>query len=74
MPFKLAACFDGQLGKLGWHSFRHSFATALGVVGARMKIAQELMRHSSITNTMNTCTGTVERDRRETVGRWRRRF
>ena len=37
-------------------------------MGARMK-AQELMRHSSITTTMDVYTGTVERDKRETAGR-----
>ncbi|MGA2630682.1 MAG: tyrosine-type recombinase/integrase [Terriglobia bacterium] len=57
------------IGKIGWHSLRHSFATALDVAGARMKVAQELMRHSSITTTMDIYTGTVERDKRETAGR-----
>ena len=57
------------LGKIGWHSLRHSFAMALDVAGARMKVAQELMRHSSITITMDIYTGTVERDKRETAGR-----
>ena len=57
------------LGKIGWHSLRHSFATALDMAGARMKVAQELMRHSSITTTMDIYTGTVERDKREAAGR-----
>jgi integrase len=34
-----------------------------------MKVAQELMRHSSITASMDVYTGTVERDKRETAGR-----
>jgi integrase len=34
-----------------------------------MKVAQELMRHSSITTTMDVYTGTVERDKSETTGR-----
>jgi integrase len=57
------------LGKIGWHTLRHSYATALDVAGARMKVAQALMRHSSITTTMDVYTGTVERDKRETAGR-----
>jgi len=57
------------IGKIGWHSLRHSYATALDVAGARMKVAQELMRHSSITTTMDIYTGTIERDKRETAGR-----
>ena len=58
-----------ELGKIGWHSLRHSFATALDVAGARMKVAQELMCHSSITTTMDIYTRTAERDKRETAGR-----
>jgi integrase len=58
-----------KIGNIGWHSLRHSFATALDVAGARMKVAQELMRHSSITTAMDVYTGTVERDKRETAGR-----
>jgi integrase len=63
------AAVRAGLGKIGWHSLPHSFATALDVAGARMKVAQELMRHSSITTTMDVYTGTVERDKRETAGR-----
>ena len=58
-----------ELGKIGWHNLRHSFATALDVAGARMKVAQGLMRHSSITTTMDVYTGAVERDKREKAGR-----
>jgi integrase len=57
------------LGKIGWHRLRHSYATVLDSTGARMKVAQELMRHASITTTMDTYTGVVERDKRETAGR-----
>jgi integrase len=58
-----------ELGKIGWHSLRHSYATALDVTGARMKVAQQLMRHSSITTTMDVYTEAMERDKRETAGR-----
>src|SRR5439155_8109546 len=57
-----------ELGKIGWHTLRHSYATALDISGARMKVTQALMRHSSIT-TMDVYTGAVERDKRETAGR-----
>ena len=57
-----------KLGKIGWHSLRHSFATALDVAGARMKVAQALMRHASITTTMDIYTGTVERDKEKPPG------
>lgn len=63
------AANQAGLGKIGWHNLRHSYATALDVAGARMKVAQELMRHASITTTMDIYTGVVERDKRETAGR-----
>lgn len=54
-----------ELGKVGWHSLRHSFATALDAAGARMKVAQELMRHANIATTMDVYTGAMEMDKRE---------
>jgi len=33
-----------------------------------MKLAQDLMRHFSITTTMDVYTGTAERDKKETAG------
>jgi integrase len=62
------------VGKIGWHSLRHSFATALDSTGARMKVAQELMRHANIATTMDVYTGVLERDKREAVGRVARSF
>jgi integrase len=62
------------IGKIGWHSLRHSFATALDSAGARLKVAQELMRHANIATTMDVYTGVLERDKREAVGRVARSF
>ena len=63
-----------EIGKIGWHTLRHSFATALDIAGARMKVAQELMRHASIATTMDVYTGVVEREKRETAGRVAKSF
>ena len=57
------------LGKIGWHTLRHTYATVLEQLGARMKVAQELMRHADIQTTMNVYTGAMERDKREAVTR-----
>ena len=54
---------------MGWHTLRHSFATALDAAGARAKVAQELMRHANYTTTMDIYTGALERDKRETASR-----
>lgn len=40
-------------GKIGWHTFRHTYRTLLDETGAPMKVQQELMRHADIQTTMN---------------------
>lgn len=40
-------------GKIGWHTFRHTYRTLLDETGAPMKVQQELMRHANIQTTMN---------------------
>ncbi len=49
-----AATAAGITEPIGWHTFRHSFRTWLGQVGAPLSVQQALMRHASITTTMNT--------------------
>jgi integrase len=41
------------VGKIGWHTFRHSYSSLLRRVGADIKVQQELLRHSTIQSTMN---------------------
>ncbi|MBI2819566.1 MAG: site-specific integrase [Acidobacteria bacterium] len=55
------AAESAKIGKIGWHTLRHSFTTALDVAGARMKVAQELMRHANISTTMDVNTGEGKR-------------
>ncbi len=40
-------------GKIGWHTFRHSFATILKSHGEDVKTVQELMRHANSSVTLN---------------------
>jgi len=61
--------FEPELEPVCWHSLRHSYATALDIAGACMKVAQELVRHSGMTTTMDVYTEAMERDKRETAGR-----
>jgi integrase len=44
------------VGKIGWHTFRHSYSSLLRRVGADIKVQQELLRHSTIQSTMNVYT------------------
>ena len=72
--FLHVAADRARIGKIGWHTLRHSFATALDVAGARMKVAQELMRHANIATTMDVYTGVMERDKREIADRVAKTF
>ena len=56
----------GVVGKhIGWHSFRHSLATNLRSLGVDIKVAQELMRHSSCRTTLDIYTRAVSRQKRD---------
>jgi integrase len=56
----------GVIGKrIGWHSFRHSLATNLRALGVDIKVAQELMRHSSCRTTLDVYTRAVDQQKRE---------
>lgn len=41
------------LGKIGWHTFRHTYRTWLDTTGAPISTQKELMRHASIQTTSN---------------------
>jgi integrase len=41
------------IGKLGTHSLRHTYRSWLDAVGTSVAVQQKLMRHASITTTMN---------------------
>jgi hypothetical protein len=56
----------GVVGKqIGWHSCRHSMATNLRSLGIDIKVAQELMRHSSCRTTLDVYTRAVDHQKRE---------
>jgi len=42
-----AAARAGIRKRIGWHTFRHSFATLLMANGENVKVVQELMRHAN---------------------------
>ena len=52
------------LGKIGWHTFRHSYSTLLRSMGADIKVQQELLRHSTVQSTMNVYTQAVSEQKR----------
>jgi len=44
---------DAGIGKLGTHTMRHSYRSWLDAVGTPIAVQQKLMRHASITTTLN---------------------
>src|SRR5438034_10843513 len=53
------------LGRIGWHSFRHSHSTLLHALGVDLKVQQELLRHADVRTTMNIYTQAVPTALRE---------
>jgi integrase len=47
------------IGRIGWHTFRHSHSSLLHALGVDLKVQQELLRHADIRTTMNIYTHTV---------------
>ena len=45
-----------KLGRIGWHTFRHTYSSMLRHLGVDLKVQQELLRHADIRTTMNTYT------------------
>lgn len=52
------------IGKIGWHTFRHTYSTLLRSVGTDIKVQQELLRHANIQTTMNIYTQAVSDQKR----------
>lgn len=47
------------IGRIGWHTFRHSHSTLLHALGVDLKVQQELLRHADVRTTMNIYTQAV---------------
>jgi integrase len=54
----------GITKRIGWHTFRHTFSTLLKANGADVKVAQELLRHTTTRMTLDTYTQALGADKR----------
>jgi integrase len=52
----LPAAERAGIGKIGWHTFRHSYSSILRSLGTDVKVQQELLRHADVQTTMNIYT------------------
>lgn len=59
------AGFRCGFGRIGWHTFRHTFRTLLDETGAPIKVQQELMRHADIRTTMNVYGKAMDQSKRK---------
>lgn len=59
----------GITKKIGWHTLRHSLATSLLRNGEDIKVAQELLRHSSSRITLDLYAQAVSADKRMAQGK-----
>jgi integrase len=66
---KPAAAAAKIQGRVGWHTFRHSYSTLLRAHGTDVKVQQELLRHSNIQTTLNIYTEAVSEQKREAAGK-----
>jgi integrase len=55
----------GIAKRIGWHTFRHSFATLLKDNGEDIKVVQEALRHADVRTTMNIYAQAVPAKRRK---------
>lgn len=64
-----AAAKKAGLERVGWHTLRHSYRSWLDETGAPMTVQQNLMRHASITTTMNIYGDAIPESLRAAHGR-----
>lgn len=55
----IPAGMKAGLGRIGWHTFRHSYSTMLRALKVDVKVQQELLRHADIRTTLNIYTQAV---------------
>ncbi|MGO9638860.1 MAG: tyrosine-type recombinase/integrase, partial [Terracidiphilus sp.] len=60
-----AAQRAGISKRIGWHTFRHSYATLLKANGEDVKVVQESLRHASSRITLDVYTQAVTPAKRE---------
>jgi integrase len=57
------------IGKIGWHTFRHTYSTLLHALGTKPAVQKELLRHTDIQTTLNLYTQAVSSDKREAASK-----
>jgi integrase len=58
-----------RFGRVGWHTFRHTYRSWLDATGAPLGVQQKLMRHAQISTTMNVYGNALLDSKREANSR-----
>jgi len=62
------------IGKIGWHTFRHTFSTLVHSMGTDLAVQKELLRHADIKTTMNIYTQAVAPAKRKAIRKLTKRL
>jgi integrase len=57
------------IGKVGWHTFRHTCSTQLHALGTAPAVQKELLRHADIQTTLNIYTQAISADKRDAASK-----
>lgn len=63
------AAEQAGVGKIGWHTFRHTYSTMLAALGTKPAVQKEMLRHADIQTTLNVYTQAVTDDKREAASK-----
>ena len=63
------AAVKAGIGKIGWHTFRHTYSTMLHALGTKPAVQKELVRHADIRTTLNIYTQAISAEKREAASR-----
>ena len=63
------AAVRAGIGRIGWHTFRHTYSTLLHSLGTTPAVQKELLRHANVQTTLNLYTQAVSAEKREAASR-----
>jgi integrase len=63
------AAVRAGIGRIGWHTFRHTYSTLLHSLGTTPAVQKELLRHANVQTTLNVYTQAVSAEKREAASR-----
>jgi len=63
------AAVKAGIGKIGWHSFRHTYSTLLHALGTKPAVQKELLHHADIQTTLNIYTQAISAEKREAASK-----